>query len=221
MTAYLVALAGLLLVGGALGDRYGRRRVFVIGVVWFAVSSTVCTLAPDTPLLVAGRASQGVGGTLLMPGSLAILQASFAEDDRPHAIGAWSGLGGVATAVGPFLGGFLIGAVSWRLIFLINLPLSIVVVAIATRHVPERATRPRWVPSTCCGATLGHPGPGRTGGRAHRGADRRLVVARGDLHARGRGGCPDGFRCGRGATALPDAPLGHLPVSAISARPTP
>jgi len=154
VTAYLVALAGLLLVGGALGDRYGRRRVFVIGVVWFAVSSTVCALAPDAPLLIAGRASQGVGGALLMPGSLAILQASFAEDDRPRAIGAWSGLGGVATAVGPFLGGFLIGAVSWRLIFLINLPLSIVVVAIATRHVPETRDPAAVGPVDVLGATL-------------------------------------------------------------------
>jgi EmrB/QacA subfamily drug resistance transporter len=137
VTAYLVSLAGLLLVGGALGDRYGRRRVFVIGVVWFAVSSLACAIAPDSGVLIAGRALQGVGGALLTPGSLAILQASFAPDDRSRAIGAWSGLGGVATAIGPFAGGFLISAVSWRLIFLINLPLSLVVVLIARRHVPE------------------------------------------------------------------------------------
>jgi EmrB/QacA subfamily drug resistance transporter len=137
VTAYLVSLAGLLLVGGALGDRYGRRRVFVIGVVWFAVSSLVCALAPVIGVLIAGRALQGVGGALLTPGSLAILQASFTKDDRARAIGAWSGLGGVATAIGPFLGGFLISAVSWRLIFLINLPLAVVVVLLATRHVPE------------------------------------------------------------------------------------
>ena len=137
VTAYLISLAGLLLVGGALGDRYGRRRVFVIGVVWFALSSLVCALAPDAGSLIAGRALQGIGGALLTPGSLAILQASFAPDDRPRAIGAWSGLGGVATAIGPFVGGSLISAVSWRLIFLINLPLAVVVVTVATRHVPE------------------------------------------------------------------------------------
>jgi len=137
VTAYLVTLAGLLLVGGALGDRYGRRRVFVIGVVWFAMSSLACALAPDPAVLIAARALQGVGGALLTPGSLAILQASFAPDDRAPAIGAWSGLGGVATAVGPLLGGVLISAVSWRLIFLINLPLAAVVVAVARRHVPE------------------------------------------------------------------------------------
>ena len=124
VTSYLVALAGLLLVGGALGDRYGRRRIFVVGVVWFALSSLVCALAPDAGVLIAGRALQGVGGALLTPGSLAILQASFTPDDRARAIGAWSGLGGVATAIGPFAGGFLISAVSWRLIFLINLPLA-------------------------------------------------------------------------------------------------
>jgi EmrB/QacA subfamily drug resistance transporter len=137
VTAYLVSLAGLLLVGGALGDRYGRRKIFVIGVTWFALASLACALAPDAGFLIAGRALQGVGGALLTPGSLAILQASFVKDDRARAIGAWSGLGGVATAIGPFAGGFLISAVSWRLIFLINLPLALVVVTIATRHVPE------------------------------------------------------------------------------------
>jgi EmrB/QacA subfamily drug resistance transporter len=137
VTAYLVSLAGLLLVGGALGDRYGRRRVFVIGVVWFAAASLLCAVAPSATTLIAGRALQGVGGALLTPGSLAILQASFAKDDRARAIGAWSGLGGVATAIGPFAGGFLISALSWRLIFLINLPIAVVVVVIARRHVPE------------------------------------------------------------------------------------
>jgi len=137
VSAYLLTLAGLLLVGGALGDRYGRRRVFVVGVAWFALTSLLCALAWDPTVLIAARALQGVGGALLTPGSLAIMQASFVEDDRSRAIGAWSGLGGVGTAVGPFLGGFLIGAASWRFIFLINLPLALAVILIATRHVPE------------------------------------------------------------------------------------
>ncbi len=154
VTAYLISLAGLLLVGGALGDRYGRRRVFVVGVVWFALSSLVCAVAPDAGSLIAGRALQGVGGALLTPGSLAILQASFAPDDRPGAIGAWSGLGGVATAIGPFAGGFLISALSWRLIFLINLPLAVLVVAIATRHVPETRDPNAAGPVDAVGATL-------------------------------------------------------------------
>ncbi len=135
--AYTLTLAGLLLLGGTLGDSFGRRKVFVIGTVWFAVASLLCGLAPDVGVLIAARALQGVGGALLTPGSLAILQASFAEQDRPAAIGAWSGLGGVATAVGPFLGGWLISAVSWRLVFFINLPLAVAVVVIAARHVPE------------------------------------------------------------------------------------
>jgi EmrB/QacA subfamily drug resistance transporter len=137
VNAYTVTLAGLLLLGGSLGDRFGRRRVFLIGVVWFAVASLLCGIAPNAPMLVIARALQGVGGALLMPGSLAILEASFADGDRARAIGAWSGLGGVATAIGPFVGGYLINAVSWRLIFYINLPLAAAVIVIALRHVPE------------------------------------------------------------------------------------
>ncbi len=137
VTSYLLTLAALLLLGGALGDRYGRRKVFVVGVIWFATASLLCGLAPNTIALIAARALQGVGGALLVPGSLAILEASFVADDRSKAIGAWAGLGGVATAVGPFVGGYLIGAVSWRLIFFLNLPLTLAVVAISMRHVPE------------------------------------------------------------------------------------
>ena len=125
VNAYTLTLAGLLLLGGTLGDSYGRRKVFVIGTVWFAIASLLCGIAPNVGVLIAARALQGVGGALLTPGSLAILQASFAEEDRMAAIGAWSGLGGVATAIGPFLGGWLIAAVSWRLVFFINLPLAV------------------------------------------------------------------------------------------------
>jgi EmrB/QacA subfamily drug resistance transporter len=135
--AYTLTLAGLILLGGTLGDSYGRRKLFTIGVVWFAAASLLCGLAPTSGVLIAARALQGIGGALLTPGSLAILQASFAKEDRSAAIGAWSGLGGVATAIGPFLGGWLIGAVSWRLVFFINLPLAVFVVAITARHVPE------------------------------------------------------------------------------------
>jgi EmrB/QacA subfamily drug resistance transporter len=134
---YTLTLAGLLLLGGTLGDSYGRRKMFVVGTVWFALASLLCGVAPGIGVLIAARALQGVGGALLTPGSLAILQASFAQDDRMAAIGAWSGLGGVATAFGPFLGGWLIDAVSWRLVFFINLPVAVLVVAIAGRHVPE------------------------------------------------------------------------------------
>ena len=136
VTGYMLTLAALLLTGGSLGDHLGRRRVFVVGVGWFAIASLACAIAPNLGVLLVGRALQGVGGALLTPGSLAIIQASFREEDRGRAIGAWSGLSGVATAIGPFLGGWLI-AVSWRLIFLINLPLAAIVVAIAARHIPE------------------------------------------------------------------------------------
>jgi MFS family permease len=102
VNAYTLTLASLILLGGSLGDRYGRRRVFVTGVVWFAVASLLCGLAPNLELLIAGRALQGVGGALLTPGSLALISASFRGPDRAAAVGAWSGLGGVAGAVGPF-----------------------------------------------------------------------------------------------------------------------
>ncbi|MBM6402988.1 MFS transporter [Phycicoccus sp. CSK15P-2] len=137
VTAYALTLAAFILVGGVLGDRYGRRRVFVVGVVWFAAASLLCGLAPTEEVLVLARALQGVGGALLTPASLAVIQASVTPADRARAIGAWSGLSGVATAVGPFLGGWLVDAVSWRWVFLVNAPLAVVLVVVATRHVPD------------------------------------------------------------------------------------
>jgi EmrB/QacA subfamily drug resistance transporter len=139
VNAYALTLAGGILIGGSLGDHLGRRRVFVWGVAWFAVASLLCALAPTIELLIAARAVQGVGAALLTPASLAMLQAVFHPDDRGAAIGAWSGLAGVSTAIGPFLGGWLVEAVSWRLIFLINLPLAAVVVW-AARSIPETSS---------------------------------------------------------------------------------
>ena len=136
VNAYTLTLAALILLGGSLGDRFGRRRVFVVGTVWFAVASLLCGLAPNIETLVAARALQGVGGALLTPGSLAIISASFHGRHRAAAIGAWSGLGGVAGALGPFVGGWLVEW-SWRAVFLINLPLAVAVVWVAVRHVPE------------------------------------------------------------------------------------
>ena len=137
LNGYLLTLASLILLGGSLGDRYGRRRVFVLGVMVFTAASLLCAIAPSSGFLVAARLLQGIGGALLTPGSLAMIEASFRPADRARAIGAWSGLGGVATAIGPLLGGYLVQAVSWRAIFLINLPLGLLVAAMATRHVPE------------------------------------------------------------------------------------
>ncbi|MDY7100731.1 MAG: MFS transporter [Actinomycetota bacterium] len=137
VNGYLLTLASLILVGGALGDRYGRRRVYRIGVAWFAVASLLCAVAPSAELLVVARVLQGVGGALLTPGSLAIIEASFHPDDRSRAIGAWSGLGGIAGAVGPLVGGLLVDVVSWRAVFLINVPVALAVVVLAGRFVPE------------------------------------------------------------------------------------
>ena len=139
VNGYALTLAAFLLLGGSLGDRYGRRRVFLVGVVWFAVASVFCALAPDAGTLIAARVLQGVGAALLTPGSLAIIQATFAGPDRGRAIGAWSGLGGIAGAAAPFLGGWIVQVASWRWVFAINLPLAALVVAVTLRHVPESA----------------------------------------------------------------------------------
>ncbi|MFD9936233.1 MFS transporter [Streptomyces massasporeus] len=137
VNAYMVTLAGLILLGGALGDRFGRRKVFVVGVVWFAVASLLCGIAPNAGVLIAARALQGVGGALLTPGSLALIQASFHPDDRGRAVGLWSGFGGIGAAVGPFVGGWLVDGPGWRWVFLLNVPLALVCVPVALRHVPE------------------------------------------------------------------------------------
>ncbi len=136
INGYALPLAALILLGGSLGDRFGRRRIFLVGTVWFATASLLCGLAPTAGVLVGARALQGIGGALLTPGSLAIISASFAPGDRARAVGAWSGLGGVAGAVGPFLGGWLV-QFDWRAVFLVNLPLAAVVITVALRHVPE------------------------------------------------------------------------------------
>lgn len=137
LDGYMLSLAALILIAGSLGDRYGRRKMFTIGVVWFGAASVLCGLAQSTWMLVAARILQGVGGALLTPGSLAIIQSTFVREDRARAIGAWSGLGGIAGAIGPLVGGLIIQVWSWRLAFLINVPLAIVCVWMARKYVPE------------------------------------------------------------------------------------
>ena len=122
--AYALFLSALLLVGGSLGDRYGRRRIFNIGVVIFAVASAFCGFAANIEQLIAARALQGIGGALLVPGSLALISASFDEDKRGKAIGTWSGFSAITTAIGPVLGGWLVENLSWRAAFFVNLPLA-------------------------------------------------------------------------------------------------
>lgn len=135
--SYALLLASLLLVGGSLGDRYGRRKIFIYGVMLFAASSVCCGFAPSIFLLVLARGAQGVGAALLVPGSLAIISASFAAGERGRAIGTWSGFTAITAAIGPVLGGWLVDHASWRWVFFINLPIALLVIAITLRRVPE------------------------------------------------------------------------------------
>lgn len=136
VNAYLLPLAALVLLGGSLGDRYGRRRVYLIGVGWFTAASVLCGLAPGVGWLVAARALQGVGSALMTPGSLALLQSTLRPEDRARAIGLWAGLGGVASAGAPLLGGYLIDTLDWRWIFFVNVPLAVVTILVVLRYVP-------------------------------------------------------------------------------------
>src|SRR5881398_674741 len=139
--AYSLLLSALLLVGGSLGDHYGRRRVFLIGVALFAVASAWCGLAPDIGQLIAARAVQGLGAALLVPGSLAIISSSFPENERGRAIGTWSGFSAITTAIGPVIGGWLIEHLSWRAVFFINIPLALLVILMSLWRVPESSDK--------------------------------------------------------------------------------
>ncbi|WP_433296416.1 MFS transporter [Pseudonocardia sp. CA-142604] len=176
---YTLTLASLILLGGSLGDHFGRRRVFVIGVVWFAVASLLSGLAPNIETLIVARSLQGVGGALLTPGSLALISASFRGRDRAAAVGAWSGLAGIAGAVGPFLGGWLVEW-TWRAVFLINLPLAAVIVLVALRHVPESRDTESAPGLDVAGTALAVLGLGgltySLTGLSERGADPDLVI---------------------------------------------
>jgi EmrB/QacA subfamily drug resistance transporter len=137
LDGYLLTQSALLLSGGAAGDRYGRRRVFVAGLVAFTAASLACGLAPTIGWLIGARLVQGVGAAALVPGSLALIDAGITDDDRGRAVGIWAGMSGVATALGPLIGGWLVDAVSWRWVFFLNVPLAVVVAWIAVRHIPE------------------------------------------------------------------------------------
>lgn len=137
VNAFTLTLSGFILLGGALGDRFGRRRIYLVGMAWFAVASLLCGLAENVVWLIAARALQGIGGALIVPGSLALIQESFHPADRARAVGAWSGLSGVAGAAGPLLGGWLVDVANWRWAFFINVPVAVVVAVLLVRHVPE------------------------------------------------------------------------------------
>ena len=212
---YLLSLASLILLGGSLGDRLGRRRVFVIGTIWFALASLLCGLAPTAEVLILARVLQGVGGALLTPGSLAMIQGAFRAEDRSRAIGAWSGLGGIAAALGPLVGGLLIDHASWRWIFLINLPLAALTVwlALTLGAGDEGPARPRPVRRPRGRARLADAG------RPHLGAHRRGRAY--DVVGRGPG--PRGrsrVRRGRAPGARPDGAARACSPTARSAPPT-
>ncbi|WP_412540929.1 MFS transporter [Longispora sp. K20-0274] len=137
VNGYALTLAAFVLLGGALGDRYGRRLVFLVGVVSFTLASVLCGVSVSIGMLIAARILQGIGAALLVPGSLAIIQSVFDPDERGKAIGAWSGLGGIAIAAGPFIGGWLIDNLGWRWIFYINVPLAVLLIVLTLKYTPE------------------------------------------------------------------------------------
>jgi EmrB/QacA subfamily drug resistance transporter len=157
--AYSLLLSAFLLVGGSLGDHYGRRRIFLIGVALFAAASAACGFAGDIRQLIAARALQGLGAALLVPGSLAIISSSFSENERGRAIGTWSGFSAITAGIGPVMGGWLIEHVSWRAVFFINLPIALLVILISLRHVTENSdkenTRVDWLGAILAAAGLG------------------------------------------------------------------
>jgi EmrB/QacA subfamily drug resistance transporter len=152
--SYALFLAALLLLGGSLGDHFGRRRIYGIGVVLFALASIWCGLAPSISQLIVARAVQGVGGAMLVPGSLAIISASFPEEERGQAIGTWSGSTAITTALGPLIGGWLIEHISWRAVFFLNLPLAVIVLFLVVLRVPESSNKEDSKKLDLFGATL-------------------------------------------------------------------
>ena len=152
--AYMLMLGALILVGGSAGDRFGRRRVFAVGVTVFTVASVACGLAPSITVLIAARAAQGVGGALLVPGSLAMISAAFPGDERGKAIGTWAGFSALTTAAGPVLGGWLVDALSWRTIFFLNVPLALLTLGLAFWCVPESRDTSGTGPMDWLGAIL-------------------------------------------------------------------
>ena len=162
VNGYLLSLSALIILGGSLGDRYGRKRIFVAGLAGFALTTLLCGLAPSGGLLIAARVLQGVAGALLVPASLAIVEASFAPEDRGRAIGAWSGFSGISAAIGPFVGGWLVDAGSWRLVFLVVVVFALAAAAVAVRALPESRDERMTGRPDVLGAALASAGLGAT-----------------------------------------------------------
>src|SRR5471032_74526 len=158
--AYALFLGALILVGGSLGDQFGRKRVFLLGVVFFTMASIACGVATSPPILIAGRALQGIGAAFLVPGSLAIISATFDDAERGRAIGTWSGFSAITTAIGPVSGGWLVEHVSWRAVFFLNLPLAAAVLVLSLRFMDESRDSSRSARIDWTGAVLGVLGLG-------------------------------------------------------------
>src|SRR5881628_3744519 len=152
--AYALFLGALILVGGSLGDQFGRKRVFLVGVTCFTAASILCGLATSARLLIAGRALQGIGAAFLVPGSLAIISATFGDADRGRAIGTWSGFSAITAAIGPVSGGWLIEHVSWRAVFFLNVPLAAIVLVLSRRFMTESRDPSRMARIDWSGASL-------------------------------------------------------------------
>ncbi len=152
--AYALFLGALILVGGSMGDQFGRKRVFLLGVAFFAAASVLCGVAMSSRVLIIGRALQGVGAAFLAPGSLAIISATFDDNERGAAIGTWSGFSAITTAAGPVLGGWMIDHISWRAVFFMNVPLAIVVVLLSLRFMDESRDESRTAATDWTGAAL-------------------------------------------------------------------
>src|SRR6184192_803783 len=157
--AYALFLGALILVGGSMGDQFGRKRVFLFGVLFFTASSILCGFATSTRVLIVGRALQGIGAAFLVPGSLAIISATFDDAERGRAIGTWSGFSAITTAIGPVIGGWLIQHVSWRAVFFVNVPLALLIILISLWRVPESSDPERagldWLGAAVAASGLG------------------------------------------------------------------
>ena len=216
--AYLLTLGSLILVGGSLGDIYGERRIFTLGVTGFGVVSVLCALAPSIEVLVAGRALQGVFGALLTPSALAVIVATFPPDERGAAIGSWTAWGGIAMVIGPLAGGWLIDVATWRWIFAINVPFVIATVIIVRMAVSERPREGPQVHLDYLGAVALRARAGRAGLRPHPPAERGLGLPPGARPGRRGPGDARPLHRPRGAHAAPDAPAGPLPAAQLRRR---
>ena len=218
VTSYTLTLASLILVAGSLSDRWGRRRVFLAGLSWFTLASVLCAAAPGIGWLIAARAVQGVGGALMTPASLAIIEAAFRPDDRVRAIGTWAGFSGVSAAIAPFVGGWLLEAGSWRWIFLINVPVAAVTAWATLRHVPESRDTSQSGSADWTGALAGVAALAVDNLRDHRPAWRGRNVA-GVRRCRGaRRGVLGHLRRRRTAREPSHAPADDLPAGAVPRR---